>query len=96
MLNNKTWFVYILRCSDKTFYTGITTDIERRIKEHNAEKSTTKYTRVRQPLEMVYTESAVTRSTALKREVEIKSYSRKQKIALIDSQYTMSKNDEEK
>ena len=94
MVNKKDWFVYILRCSDKTFYTGITTDLERRLIEHNAEKSISKYTRVRQPVEMVYSEETDSRSSAAKREVFIKSLSRIQKIALIDGQYTTSENDE--
>ena len=90
----KTWFVYILRCSDKTLYTGITTDTDRRLIEHNAKKSITKYTRVRQPVEMVYSESVESRSSAGKREVFIKSLTRIQKIALIDEQYTVSQNNE--
>lgn len=96
MVNKKAWFVYILRCSDKTFYTGITTDLERRLIEHNAEKSITKYTRVRQPVEMVYNENAESRSAAGKREVFIKSLTRIQKVALIDEQYTTSTKNENK
>ena len=94
MAKSKTWFVYILRCADKTLYTGITTDLERRLIEHNAKKSITKYTRVRQPVEIVYSESLDSRSSAGKREVFIKSLTRIQKIALIDGQFTMSKTNE--
>ena len=90
----KTWFVYILRCADKTLYTRITTDIDRRLIEHNAKKSITKYTRVRQPVEMVYNESVDSRSSAGKREVFIKSLTRIQKIALIDGQFTESETNE--
>ena len=81
-----TWFVYILCCADKTLYTGITTDVERRLIEHNAEKSVTKYTRARQPVSIVYQEKADSRSSAGKREVFIKSLSRAQKQALIKQQ----------
>lgn len=77
------WFVYILHCADKTLYTGITTDPERRLLEHNAEKSVTKYTRVRQPVEMVYQETVTSRSKAGQRESAIKSLSRKEKLQLI-------------
>ncbi len=94
MAKSSDWFVYILRCADKTLYTGITTDLERRLIEHNAKKSITKYTRVRQPVEMVYSESLDSRSSAGKREVFIKSLSRIQKIALIDGQFTVSETNE--
>jgi len=78
-----TWFVYILRCADDTLYTGITKDLARRLDEHNAIKSTTKYTRVRQPVEMVYRENVESRSHAGQREAQIKSLTRTQKQALI-------------
>ena len=91
MAKSSDWFVYILRCADRTLYTGITTNVDRRLVEHNAKKSITKYTRVRQPVEMVYKERADTRSSAGKREVFIKSLTRTQKIALIDGQCKESK-----
>lgn len=94
MAKSSTWFVYILRCADKTLYTGVTTDLERRLIEHNEKKSVTKYTRVRQPVEMVYSEIADSRSSAGKREVFIKSLTRVQKIALIDDQFTVSETNE--
>ena len=80
-----TWNVYILRCSDDSLYTGITTDVNRRIKEHNGEiaNSGAKFTRGRQPVELVYQEKAASRSIATKREMEIKSLRRKQKLKLI-------------
>ena len=77
------WYVYILRCADKTLYTGITTDVDRRLIEHNGAKSITKYTRARQPVTMVYKEQTESRSSAGKREVFIKSLSRIQKQSLI-------------
>lgn len=80
------WHVYILRCSDDSLYTGITTDIERRIKEHNGEPANlgAKYTRSRQPVELVYQEKTDSRGVASKREIEIKSLTRKQKLALFE------------
>ncbi len=78
------WKVYILRCSDDTLYTWVTTDLKRRLREHNWELSWgAKYTRVRQPVELMYSEELDDRSTACKRESEIKKLSRKQKIDLI-------------
>ena len=76
------YYVYILRCSDDTLYTGITTDPERRLREHN-EGPGAKYTRSRRPVEMVYTETAADRSEASKRETEIKKFSRAQKLEMI-------------
>lgn len=80
------WFVYILRCSDNSLYTGITTDVDRRIEEHNEKSSNlgAKFTRGRQPVKLVYQEDAGSRSHATKREMEIKSLSRKQKLNLIE------------
>ena len=77
------WFVYILRCADNSLYTGITTDVERRVIEHNAEKSVTKYTRVRQPVEVVYQENAGSRSEASKREVQLKKLKKVDKEMLV-------------
>ncbi|MCK5725923.1 MAG: GIY-YIG nuclease family protein [Thiotrichaceae bacterium] len=76
------WFVYILRCADKSLYTGITTDIQRRLKEHNGVGGA-RYTRSRQPVILVYQESADCRSSASQREYAIKQLSKKQKEALI-------------
>ena len=77
------WFVYILRCADNSLYTGITTDIERRVKEHNDDnRRAAAYTRARRPLELVYSESHESRSKATKRELEIKKLSRIQKQTL--------------
>ena len=91
MTKKSEWFVYILCCADETLYTGITTDVERRLIEHNAKKSITKYTRVRQPVKMVYKESADSRSSAGKREVFIKSLTRVQKQTLIKEQFNKAK-----
>ena len=76
------WHVYIIECSDGSLYTGVTTDIERRMKQHNSGKAAS-YTRVRTPVRLVYNESHPDRSSALKREAEIKSWPRKKKLEQI-------------
>ena len=76
--------VYILKCSDDTLYTWITTDLDKRIRQHNWEiLGWAKYTRVRQPVELVYFEEVENRSIASKREYEIKKLKREKKIELI-------------
>lgn len=75
-------YVYILRCADNTLYTGYTTEPLRRLAEHN-QGMASKYTRGRRPVEMVYLEECGSRSEALKREYIIKTFTRKQKEALI-------------
>ena len=75
-------YVYILNCADDTLYTGYTTDIKRRIKEHNQGQGA-KYTRGRTPVELCYQEEFANRSLAQKREYQIKQLSRKQKLQLI-------------
>ncbi|MAZ66163.1 MAG: endonuclease [Kangiellaceae bacterium] len=79
------WFVYMLRCADDTLYTGITTDVARRVKEHNGEikGKGAKCTRARRPVKLVYQETCADRSAAGKREWEIKQFSRAEKDALI-------------
>ena len=79
---DKSWKLYILRCGDGTLYTGITTDVERRLEEHRSGKGA-KYTRGRAPLELVYREECSDKSTALKRELEIKAMTRQDKQKLI-------------
>ena len=76
------WFVYILRCVDDTLYTGITNDLDHRLKAHNA-GTASKYTRVRRPVEIVYREKVETKGDALRRELQIKAMSRRDKQALI-------------
>ena len=77
------WYLYILRCGDGTLYTGITTDVEKRLTAHRAGRGA-KYTRGRGPLELVYREELPDQSTALKREHEIKSMTRQEKEKLIE------------
>ncbi len=78
------WKVYILRCSDDSLYTGVTTDLQRRIKEHNGTKLGAKYTSSRRPVELVYFENCNDKVDATKREYAIKQLNRKQKQELID------------
>jgi len=78
------YYVYILRCADDTLYTGITTELERRIDEHNGSDKGAKYTRMRRPVKLVYSEEYSDRSAASKREYAIKKkMSRAEKLKLI-------------
>lgn len=80
----KKWFVYILECSDKTLYTGITIDIKRRLVEHNSGRGA-RYTRSRRPVTIIYTMELPDRSTASKMELKIKKLPRKKKLELVNS-----------
>ncbi|MFC1624168.1 GIY-YIG nuclease family protein [Candidatus Omnitrophota bacterium] len=84
------WYIYILRCKDSNLYTGTTTDIFRRVKEHNSKKGGA-CTRARLPVKLVYKEVYQTRSQALKREHKIKRWSRRKKLALIANNKTALK-----
>ncbi len=78
------YYVYIVECADKTLYTGIATELERRVEEHNNSEKGAKYTRVRRPVKLVYSEEYPDRSRASKREYEIKKkMNRAEKLALI-------------
>ena len=76
------WFVYIVCCADNTFYTGITTNLEKRILTHNQGVGA-KYTKMRLPVKLIYSESQTNRSSASIREAEIKKLTKKQKEILI-------------
>ena len=76
------WFVYIVRCNDGTLYTGITNDLQKRINRHNDGSGAT-YTKIRRPVKLVYKEEFNTKGEALKREIEIKDFSRENKKKLI-------------
>ena len=76
------WYCYLLRCADDTLYCGITNDLDKRLAAHNA-GTAAKYTRARGPVQLVYTEPQADRSSASKREMEIKSLSRAEKLELI-------------
>ena len=77
------WHVYIAECNDKTLYVGVARNAKRRIKNHNTTNKC-RYTRFRKPLKMVYTEKCSNYNIARKRESEIKRFSRKKKLALLD------------
>lgn len=77
------YYLYILKCSDKTLYTGICLDLKRRLKEHNTSKLGAKYTRSRRPVKLVYNKKYRTRSIASKAEAQIKKLSRQEKLKLI-------------
>jgi len=77
------YFVYILHCADGTLYTGITNDLKKRLQAHNHAKHGARYTKTRRPVVLKYTEQKRNRGSALKREYEIKTWSRTKKLALI-------------
>lgn len=78
------WFLYMLRCCDKSLYTGITNNLERRFKMHSQGKAA-RYTRTRLPVKMVYQETCKSRTEALIRECFVKSLSKPRKLSLINS-----------
>ncbi|MFH1194005.1 MAG: GIY-YIG nuclease family protein [bacterium] len=77
------YYLYIVKCSDKTLYTGITVDLERRLKEHNSSKHGAKYTSARRPVKLVYSKKFRNRSLASKAEARIKNLTRAEKLKLI-------------
>jgi putative endonuclease len=79
------WYIYILRCHDNSLYTGVTTDCERRLHEHNHSARGAKYTRGRRPVALAYQEQAANRSEAQRREAQVKRLSHTQKQALINT-----------
>ena len=82
---NIMWYVYMVRCSDNSLYTGITIDVERRVNEHNSSGKGAGCTRSRQPVKLVYREVQPDRSSALKREAGIKRMSKQKKEELVSS-----------
>ena len=79
-------YVYILECADKTLYTGITTDLQRRESEHNFSDKSAKYTRVRRPVKIVFSQACDDRSQASKLEYKIKQYTKQKKLQIIEKQ----------
>ena len=77
------YHLYILKCSDKTLYTGITTDLKRRVGEHNDTKLGAKYTRGRRPVKLVYSKKFRDRSAASKQESKVKKMTREEKLSLL-------------
>lgn len=84
-MSTKPWYVYILQCADGTLYTGITTDVNRRLNEHNSGKGA-KYTRTRLPVMIVVVSEVGSRSEASKEEYRIKQLTKKEKIKYIIKQ----------
>ena len=82
---NPTWYVYILECNDNTLYTGVTTNLERRLHEHNTNNARcARYVKSRRPARLVYWENQPDRSEAIKRESAIKKFKKKKKLSLIN------------
>lgn len=80
------FYVYIVECVDKTLYCGYTNNLEARISEHNNGKNGAKYTKTRRPVHLVFSENFESKSSAMRREYEIKQLSKLQKINLINLQ----------
>ncbi len=83
------YFVYIVECSDTTYYTGSTSDLEKRLHEHNHTKSGAHYTKLRRPVKLIHFEELKSLRDARKREYELKGMTRKQKDELISSKQTL-------
>jgi len=91
MTTNNTWYVYLLRCKDNSLYAGITTDINRRLHQHNHTKLGAKYTRAKRPVTLVFLEAESDKSTASKREYQIRKLTKLNKEELV-STYLAQKN----
>jgi putative endonuclease len=83
---NKPWYVYMVRCNDNSLYTGITTDITRRVNEHNSKTNkAAKYTRSKQPIHLVYYETLACRSSASIKEAALKKLTKIKKETLVNA-----------
>ncbi len=80
-------YVYILECSDRSFYTGVTNDIDRRVDEHQSGENKEAYTYSRRPVKLVYSEFFIDPTDAINFEKQIKGWTRKKKIALIKGDF---------
>ena len=83
MSDSDIWYTYMLRCNDRSLYTGITKDIDRRLAEHNSAKNGARYTRSRLPVKLVFLERFSSRAAAAKREYQLKRFSKKEKQKLV-------------
>jgi len=81
--NDRSWFLYVVQCSDDTLYTGVTTDLSRRMHEHNTTARGAKYTKARRPVKLIYWVGHENRSTAQKAECQFKKLTRVQKEEII-------------
>ncbi len=88
-LYNNPWFVYIAECKDGTLYVGVAKDVNKRIKDHNSTNKC-RYTRFRKPLTLAYKERCENYNIARKREIEIKRFSRKKKLELVNKDLSSS------
>ncbi|OGE79557.1 MAG: endonuclease [Candidatus Doudnabacteria bacterium RIFCSPHIGHO2_01_FULL_46_14] len=79
----RAYHLYILKCADKTLYTGITVDVKRRVLEHNSSRFGAKYTRSRRPVKLVFSKKFRSRSKASRQEARIKKLSRAEKLKII-------------
>lgn len=78
------WFVYMLRCADGSLYSGITTDVVRRVQEHNTDQKGAKYTKARRPVQLMYQKRCKDRSDAATKEASLKKLTRKEKLNVIE------------
>lgn len=92
MVTQKTWFVYFLRCNDNSLYTGITTDVNRRLHQHNHTKLGAKYTRAKRPVTLAFIETAPDKSTACKREYQLRTLSKIKKEQIVSTYLACSKS----
>lgn len=84
----KMWHIYILVCSDNSLYTGSTNNLEKRFLDHKSGKGG-KYTRSHKPVKIIHSEKFLTKSEALKKEIEIKSWTRKKKIQVLKLEFNV-------
>ena len=84
-MTQRKWFLYVLECSDGTFYTGVTTDVSRRLNEHNTSQRGAKYTMTRRPVKLIHHKAYKSRSEAQKAEYAFKSLTRKKKKEILTS-----------
>lgn len=89
MSTSDNWFVYLLRCNDQSLYCGVTTELERRVKEHNESPKGAKYTRVRRPVSLAFSQTAMSRSEACQLEAKIKKLSKVNKERLVKGTYAI-------
>ena len=85
-----THYVYIVECADQTLYTGITTEVERRVEEHNSSSLGARYTRSRRPVELVYVRQFEDKASASTEEYRIKKLSRQEKMEMVSSTVSIS------
>ncbi len=83
-MKSNPWYLYVVKCSDSTLYTGVTTDLDRRLDEHNTSPKGAKYTSKRRPVILVYSKHYADRSQAQKAEYQFKQLTRKEKIKVIN------------